>query len=75
MLYITLQQDESFNGKTKKFFVFSKLSHAYLGIIKWYSPWRRYCFFPDTDTLYDRFCMVEISQALHDLMQQRNVKK
>lgn len=31
-----------------------------LGIVKWYPPWRRYCFFPESDTLFDENCLREI---------------
>lgn len=31
-----------------------------LGWIQWYSPWRRYVFFPKPDTLYDASCLLDI---------------
>lgn len=35
-----------------------------LGIVKWYSYWRRYRFYPDTGTGYDAICMDDISAFL-----------
>jgi hypothetical protein len=42
-----------------------------LGEVKWYAPWRRYCFFPNQCTLYDASCLQEIVSHLDDLMKQR----
>ncbi len=30
-----------------------------LGLVKWHSPWRRYCFFPSPGTLFDAACLRE----------------
>ena len=35
-----------------------------LGMIKWYAPWRKYAFFPFTDTLYEEVCMREIANFI-----------
>lgn len=42
-----------------------------LGLIKWMGAWRRYCFFPYEETLYDTKCLAEIIQFIADLMAQR----
>jgi hypothetical protein len=31
-----------------------------LGQVKWYSPWRRYCFYPAEDVLLDASCLDEL---------------
>jgi len=31
-----------------------------LGVIKWYGSWRKYCYFPLGDTVYDDRCMTQI---------------
>ena len=33
-----------------------------LGIVKWYAPWRRYCFFPADGSLFDAACIREIAE-------------
>ena len=38
--------------------------HVKLGQIKWYSPWRQYCFFPEIETLYNSVCMQELVKFL-----------
>lgn len=35
-----------------------------MGLIKWYAPWRRYAFFPQSGTLYDAGCLTEIAAFL-----------
>jgi len=35
--------------------------YAELGQVRWYSWWRRYCFFPKSATLYDAACLKEIA--------------
>lgn len=32
-----------------------------LGIVKWWAHWRRYCFFPDENMLFDPACLCEIA--------------
>ena len=32
-----------------------------LGIVRWFSSWRRYCFFPSDGSLYDAACLHEIA--------------
>jgi hypothetical protein len=36
--------------------------YAELGQVKWFSPWRRYCFFPLTNTIFDAACLTEIAR-------------
>jgi hypothetical protein len=35
-----------------------------LGIIQWYAPWRKYCFFPIGNTIWDMACLAEITQFM-----------
>jgi hypothetical protein len=46
-----------------------------LGEIRWYSPWRRYVFYPNRDTLYDAKCLIDITYHIQQLMEQRNESK
>jgi hypothetical protein len=36
-------------------------SSAVLGGIKWYPAWRRYCFYPLADTIFDANCLWDIA--------------
>jgi len=57
--------------KTSAWKVVSKHGGKALGIIKWYGPWRQYCFFPDFSTLYSRMCLGDITSFIEKQMQLR----
>lgn len=61
-------------GKTDYYAVQTK-SHEAIGVIKWYSRWRRYCFFPDEGTLYDSKCMKNIADFMQSIMDARKIAK
>jgi hypothetical protein len=49
--------------KTKIFLVKTLDSDSFLGVIKWYGAWRKYCFFPtpDVQTVYEWICLRDIA--------------
>jgi len=38
-----------------------------LGVIKFWPAWRKYAFFPNQDTLYDKACLETIGDVLDEL--------
>lgn len=48
------------SGKTVVFQVKSK-NDDFLGTISWHAPWRKYCFFCATSTIFDNECLQEIA--------------
>ena len=42
--------------------VFSKDNDETIGVVKWYPPWRHYCFFPCADTVFSDRCMLRIGE-------------
>jgi len=56
-------------GKTKIFNIISNGQD--LGVIKWFSNWRRYCLFPKSEVLFDSSCLSEIKEKLNSLMLER----
>lgn len=42
-----------------------------LGIIKWYSGWRRYCYFPTIQAVYSAGCLEDIFNFIKQLMEER----
>lgn len=44
---------------------------TYLGCIKWYSPWRKYTFQPDNQTVFDTACLREIAAFITFQMESR----
>lgn len=57
-------------GKTKIWSVDTQTGLV-LGEIRWYGPWRRYCFFPSDGTLFDASCLIEITAFIHSHMEAR----
>lgn len=65
--YLSLQATgPSKSGLTRTYSVSSAASKEVIGFIKWYGPWRRYCFFPGTDTVWDSNCLGEIKAYLDE---------
>ena len=60
-----------FTGKTWVYEIVSKSSHQVLGLVKWYGPWRQYCFHPEPDTVFNWLCMDQITHFVEALMQER----
>lgn len=48
--------------KTKVFLVNSMGENSFLGLIKWYSHWRKYCFFPAEQTIFEWDCLCDIAE-------------
>lgn len=59
------------HAKTRKVTVHSITWGSYLGEIRWYSPWRRYVFYPGANTLFDTNCMTMIQNKIIELMSVR----
>jgi hypothetical protein len=61
--------------KTKVWLCYNKKSSANLGVIKWYTPWRQYCFCPKYNdsfisthyTVYSAGCLNDISEFIKSL--------
>lgn len=56
-------------GKTHRFQITSKFTGEYLGEIKWFSKFRKYCYFTNPDRIlnndcyiFDNTCMKEITE-------------
>jgi hypothetical protein len=46
-----------------------------LGIIKWHGPWRKYCFFPEGNTLFCPDCLNEVINFINEQMQLHKKRK
>ena len=61
-------------GKTEIWNIISKSSEFILGRVKWYGPWRQYCFFPSPHTVFNHTCMMDINDFIKKLMSDRSKK-
>ncbi len=58
-------------GKTKIYDVINRHSGFRIATVKWHGGWRKYCLFPESDTLFDEGCLKQISGFLRNLMDAR----
>ena len=49
-------------GKTRNWTVTANEGGAVLGIVKWYIPWRKYCFFPERNCVFEQDCLRDIAE-------------
>jgi len=61
--YIYFELHET-KPKTKVFACMNKSHETPLGLVKWYSPWRQYCFEPMPDTVFNKKCLTDIIDFL-----------
>ena len=59
---------------TKRFEVTNGAGDIVLGHIGWHSPWRRYVFYPQANTLFDSDCVQEIASHLHSYTLSRKMQ-
>lgn len=45
-----------------------------LGVVKWHTAWRRYCYFPSCPAVYSSGCLQDICSFINDLMKNRKTK-
>ncbi len=57
---------KSNSGLTKIWNIESIYGGKYLGTIKWYSNWRKYCFYPSFETIFEQSCLRLISDFIED---------
>ncbi len=74
--WLTIVEDAP-KPKTKVFTVGSNCSNSVLGEIKWYPPWRHYCFFPDEyyETIYSDRCLMALSKFITKINNEHKNKK
>lgn len=58
------------SGKTAVYEVTDKERTVILGYIKWWGAWRKYCFFPESKTVFDLHCLKAMATTLEFLTAQ-----
>ena len=72
--YFFITKINEANRKTPIYYIFEYNANC-IGEIKWYSPWRKFCFYPDKDTVWDNKCLNEVLLKLIDINQKYKLKK
>ena len=68
--YIYFEEVRS-NRKTYVFACKNRKSKEVLGVVKWFSGWRQYCFEPVPGTVFSSGCLVDIEDFVRQLMESR----
>ena len=69
--YIHFKQIPDQKKKTSIWRCLNNKSLVHLGIIKWYAPWRQYCFTPYQNTVFNKGCLEDINDFITQLMEDR----
>lgn len=62
-------------GKTKSVDIINKHHEEVIGEIKWFGPWRQYCFFPYNNTLWNTTCITDVQEVIDELKKEREILK
>ena len=57
--------------KTSVWEIRSKSTGIILGIIKWYSPWRQYCFYTIDERVFNKNCLKDVIGFIEEEMKNR----
>ena len=49
-------------AKTRKYAVYNLVTKSLLGFIKWKPGWRQYAFYPNSETIFDQRCMLDLAE-------------
>lgn len=56
--------DRRLKAKTDTWEVWSLDEAMHLGQIRWLSPWRKYCFFPASETIWEEDCLRFVAEFI-----------
>jgi len=58
-------------GKTEVYNILSKHQGYVIGHIRWYGPWRQYCFYTAPNCVFNTGCLQDIQDFIGELMTER----
>lgn len=69
-------EDRRAGAKTDVWHVWGTRGSIHLGVVKWFSRWRRYVFYPGPGTLFDPNCLRELAKfAESETVKQKKGKR
>ena len=71
MSYIHFIENGTSKSGLTKIWSVKAIAGTHLGSISWHAPWRRYCFTPATNTIFDQECLTDITTFLFQEMVKR----
>lgn len=74
--YFIIIESKQENKKTNIYYIYAdEDKEILLGRIKWYGPWRKYCFYPEDNIVWDNKCLTELVEYLNELNYEYKRKK
>lgn len=69
--YFHIEEQQKDNMKTKIYWIFAdEQDYLLLGVVKWYSRWRKYCFYSEDNIVWDTTCLNHLVKFINDLNKQ-----
>lgn len=65
--YLSIHKEECAGGPTTRYRVMAKKPHSLIGWIRWYGPWREWCFLPCQGTVWSESCMKDVIELVKRL--------
>ena len=71
--YFRIYEERKENRKTSIYKIYNHdiPERTYLGEVRWNGAWRKYCFYPAIDTLWDTSCLKVVVDFIDLLMEAR----
>jgi len=65
--YLLFVEFEIEGRKTRVYEVRGRRSDVLLGMVKWYGPWRQFCFYPEATTIFNNGCLSDLTGVITHL--------
>ena len=74
-MVVTLVAEPRPDRKTSVWEILNTNSSARLGLVRWYGRWRQYTFEPSPETVFNRDCMIDLSNFLRRVNDEHRAKR
>ena len=69
---MTVFKEQAENTKMPVYNIYNQQDNTiYLGQVKWNANWRKYCFHPVDDTVFDAYCLMYLVEFMKELQNEK----
>jgi len=72
--YVLFVVGEKGRRRTEVWKIISKSNNDLLGELRWHAPWRQYCFYPATYTVWSIGCLEDVLAFIMGMKTRREVR-
>jgi len=65
--HTSISVEEVAGGRTTRYRVMAKRPHHIIGWVRWYGPWKEWCFLPLEGTIWSADCLRDVLELLNTL--------